>query len=591
MEADAGGGAEPVAPPVGDTGSVSPGGGDPGGGCGRGVPRLCECVRAGGTDRGGTGAGPRGCSGVRDCLSGVPVVLPDPLPLVSSEAPVTRDDTDSGIPDPALLPTAELLDLEGCLRLRRSLYAQQADPREAVREFARLGRRLLDLGENLLAQDVVAEGLRHQPSDRELRQLAGLALARSGSPDRAHRILEELHREGHTDEETLGILARCCRDLGLRSPDPVARRRWMAEAGALYRRAFETTGGIYSGINAATLLLLLGDGQAESMARAVRDRCLTLLAEQQDSTADLYWALATLGEAHLVLQDWEQARRWYAGAARYGRGRSGSLAATRRNALLLIQHYQQDQVDLGRFLPLPRVAVFTGHMVDRPDRPTPRFPSELEPVVARALRQRLLELEVGEGYASAACGSDLLFLETLQDLGAQTHVVLPYEREAFLRESVLTSGDDTWRLRFDLALSRAGSHVTTVAPSAVPADGLAYEYANRVLHGLASLRATELSTDLVGIAVWDGQRGDLLGGTEATIRWWKKRGLRVEVVRLDRLAGRAADRPAQPRTGAPTVSPRAASLQAPTPHAMRVRAILFADVVGYSKLTDLQVQP
>ena len=47
----------------------------------------------------------------------------------------------------------------------------------------------------------------------ELRQLLALALARSGASDSANAVLQTLYKEGHRDEETLGLLARTYKDL------------------------------------------------------------------------------------------------------------------------------------------------------------------------------------------------------------------------------------------------------------------------------------------------------------------------------------------------------------------------------------------
>ena len=44
-----------------------------------------------------------------------------------------------------------------------------------------LGERILKQGEPLLAYDVVSEGVKNYPKDVRLRQLQGLALARSGA--------------------------------------------------------------------------------------------------------------------------------------------------------------------------------------------------------------------------------------------------------------------------------------------------------------------------------------------------------------------------------------------------------------------------
>ena len=75
-------------------------------------------------------------------------------------------------------------------------------------DWRRQGERLLSQGAPILAYDTLADGLAAFPGDVRLRQLLGLALARSGAPRAAVPILERLRDEGHTDEETLGLLAR-----------------------------------------------------------------------------------------------------------------------------------------------------------------------------------------------------------------------------------------------------------------------------------------------------------------------------------------------------------------------------------------------
>ena len=481
------------------------------------------------------------------------------------------------------------LDVQGCIQLWRRIHEEGAAQVAGEEWFPRLCRRLLDLGENLLAHDVVQEGLLHRAWDSRLRQLAALALARSGATEKARAILEELRAEGSADEETLGILARTCKDLALATRDRAQRDRLLRQACDLTLAAYRETRSVYPGINAATLLLLLRDPDAETIAREVRDLCLAELGQAREAQRDLYWTLASLGEANLILREWTEARRWYGSAARYGRGRIGALASTRRNAHLVLEHYREQGLDVVQFMPLPRVAVFSGHMLDRPGRSEPRFPPELEPAVAQLLREKLGELEVGEGYASAACGGDLLFLEVLQDLGATTHIVLPYERDAFVRESVDITADGTWKLRFDLAMRAAGENVSVVSPHPVEAGGISYEFANWILHGLASMRAEQLATELVGIAVWNGRQGDGPGGTSAAVQRWRRLGMRVEVIRVDRLLRKLGTVPAAP--AAAPAARRVAPAEGGPEFELRLRAMLFADVVGYSKLSDLQIQP
>jgi len=125
--------------------------------------------------------------------------------------------------------------------------------------------RLLRQGEPLLAYNSADTGLQRWPEHLRLRQLQALALARSGDTERANRILTELAQAGVDDAETLGVLARTHKDLGLRAKDPVRRGAHLESAYRLYEQAYSASlqrgssaGAYYTGINAATLAVLRG---------------------------------------------------------------------------------------------------------------------------------------------------------------------------------------------------------------------------------------------------------------------------------------------------------------------------------------------
>src|SRR5205085_2813904 len=105
-------------------------------------------------------------------------------------------------------------------------------------------------------------------------------LARSGARTRAAALLTRLVAEGHSDEETLGMLARLQKDFWLQTGDAVHLRA--AHAG--YRKAYELSGGYWTAVNVATLSLLLGDTEgARALARKERAACLQELASDQVS--------------------------------------------------------------------------------------------------------------------------------------------------------------------------------------------------------------------------------------------------------------------------------------------------------------------
>ena len=434
---------------------------------------------------------------------------------------------------------------------------------EGAADARRLAEQHLKGGEPLLAYDVATQGLAAFPDDVRLRQLQGLALARSGAGERARRVLEALKAEGHADEESLGMLARTSKDLWAASRAPADRARHLAEAARLYRESYEATGGAWTGINAATLALLLGE---EARARKIAG---AVAAKTDAATAqDPYWALATLAEAALIAQDWAHARQLYERAAAAGRGRWGDLASTKRNALLLLRHFRRDRRWLDAVLAVPATVVFTGHMIDRPGRRAVRFPAGREATVRRAIGDALEPLDGRIGFAAAACGADILFPEALAERGGESHVVLPFKTEDFRSESVdVVPG---WGERFDRVLQRAKEIVTV---SSEPfGGGSSYSYGNLVLHGLARMHAARLGGPLTGLAVWDGRRGDGPGGTEWTVSTW--RALGTPMITLD-TAGNVVRRKRGRREA--------------RPGARDIVAMLFGDAVGFSKLAEPEI--
>ena len=451
-----------------------------------------------------------------------------------------------------------------------------------------LAERILKLGEPLLAYDVVAEGIRNLPNDLRMRQLLALALARSGAVGSANAILAGLYQEGHRDEETLGLLARTHKDLARETTDALEAAQHSRQAYKFYTQAYQATGGYWSGINAATLALLLREReQAVALARQVAALCRVELARVEEPTGDRYWLLSTLGEAALLLRQWSEAEDWYGQAVELGRGNWGSLQSTRHNAHLLLKQLGGDEDLVDRVFRFPSVVVFVGHMIDRPDREIPRFPSQVENVVKSAIRQRLEEVNAGFGYASAACGSDILFHEVILERKGESHLVLPYEKEFFIEDSVDILGNPEWVARCNAVMARA-IEVQQASKRSQICGRISYEFANLMLHGLASIHAEQLEAKLVLMAVWDGKPGDGPDGTAGMVERWQSSGLAVEIIDLSEiLSQQCPDVASRTSASAAIVSPPT-SATAPE-FASEIRALLFADAHGFSELTDEQV--
>ena len=438
-------------------------------------------------------------------------------------------------------------------------------------------QRHLERGEPLPAYNEAQAGLAQWPGHVRLRQLQALALARSRDTARANSLLQGLAQEGLVDAETLGMLARTHKDLALEAAEEGQRKRHLDAAYALYRRAHDNArasgdrdGASYAGINAATLALLRGDvADARAIARSVRDSCSGSMAS--------YWNEATLGEAALVLGDYAAAAAHYASAARAAGGRYGDIGSTRRQARLILARLPDAPAAVTDALRIPPVVVFTGHMIDAPGRTSPRFPASLEAPVRREIEARLAAIRPAAVYASAACGADLLCLEAARALGAETHVVLPFPAGDFRRVSVEFAGGD-WPERFDRALA-ATSSVTVTSDHYASGSAATFEYANLVLTGSAKLRAEQLDSSLVALAACDLEAHPRRGGTAWTLAQWERAGLPAERIGLAQLRENAA----APAPATQATKPETGAVR------HELRAMLFADAVGYSKLAEDQI--
>ena len=109
-----------------------------------------------------------------------------------------------------------------------------------------------------------------------------------------------------------------------------------------------------------------------------------------------------------------------------------------------------------------KVVLFSGHMIDAPDRKTPRFPPDKEPAAAAAIADALSRIGAAEGdlaICGGACGGDLLFAEAALARGMRLEIYIPFDEPTFLAGSVDFAGGN-WRARYFAAKSRATLHVT-----------------------------------------------------------------------------------------------------------------------------------
>jgi len=441
---------------------------------------------------------------------------------------------------------------------------------------------LLKQGEPILAYDLVRRALGDYPGDVSLRQLQALALIRTGAPGEASLMLSQLLAENHRGQGTLAPLARAYRDFGERTSRPEVRRQYFTQALELYEEAYRVNHGVWSGIHAAWLALELGDPEAAvALAAAVEMDALRLIETAKSGGSDTFWLLAILGIVSVLQRRFREGFDCFENLADIGRGRSGDLAEVRHVARSILVLLREDPSTLELVLPSPRVLVFAGHMVDFPDRKTPRFPPELTEILARVIRGRVSSLRAEAGFATAACGAPILFHEAIAAQEGESHVLLPYGRDEFRADSVAIREDMDWSTRYDKVLDTA-HRVILGSPQRLDEGSVVFYYSNLLLLGLAKLRARQLRCDLKALVVWDGQPSAAAGSVAKTVELWKKLGYPPEVIDLRTIQEGIPDirqetRPA--RSGAAN----------PAGLSTKVMVMLFADVVHFSLLQERQV--
>jgi hypothetical protein len=181
-----------------------------------------------------------------------------------------------------------------------------------------LAERLLDSDRADAAQVVLTAALGRFPRDVRLRQLQGLLWSRAERLQQACEWLEAIETKDATaDQETQGILAGAYKRRA--DAEPARHHEWMQACHAKYKRGWQSSrqSNTYLGSNAAATALWLNLRSASSAtARDVRK----LLVERRCRLEEVRkggpgrlncWDQLTLAEAHLLLEEWSEAKQCY----------------------------------------------------------------------------------------------------------------------------------------------------------------------------------------------------------------------------------------------------------------------------------------
>lgn len=421
-------------------------------------------------------------------------------------------------------------------------------------------------GEFLKAYDLAIRGLEAYPDNDLLKYHAVLALARSGAMERAEELYGAFELQNVGTEDTSSLGARISKDKFFADAGD-ADRKDSAKAAQHYQDVFEKSGGYYPAINAATMWFFAGEmANCEKMAAVARERSMT--PGHNESAQGQYWRAATRAEASLLLDELDEAKAAIEEAATFLDGDHSAASSTRGQLLRICEAKELDPKLLDPLKP-PSVIFYSGHMIAAPGA-SGRFAADAEGMVQERIEELLAAHNVGFGFGSLGCGSDILFAEALLERGAELHAVIPFDLEEFKEISVRRGGPG-WEGRMDACLARAAT-VTQATTGAFLGDDSLFNYAARIAMGFARIKSQNLNTDLNMFAVWNRQEPTLKAGTAVDVAFWRERDFNLEVIDCGPPTEGGVDAPEVPEENH---------------HLKRmIYPVLFADIKGFSRLSD-----
>ncbi|MFN0086317.1 MAG: TRAFs-binding domain-containing protein [Blastocatellia bacterium] len=413
------------------------------------------------------------------------------------------------------------------------------------------GKALTKLKHFTFALAQFEKALEIHPKDVESLQQKALLLGRLGRRDETKGLLETLILERPDDAEIRGLMGRIMKDIWvaawrIEGNTPEQMREDAAYESELLRNAMtayeagfsKDPRSYYVGINALTLSHLYTHLTGESpenqepavMEGGIRWAIKCELDKLKDKPAETFWAKVTLGEMEVLAGTPASVERAYKAAVAVAESDWFALDSSQQQLLLLEQlGFKPENVAaglkvfaraMGKLKPAAkwaprRVILFSGHMIDGPDRQPPRFPADKEAIAAKAIAGKLEEIGAGAedlAICGGACGGDLLFAEACLQRNLRVEMRIPFDVPTFLRESVVFAGGD-WRERFYNVKQHANTGLLIMPEELgpTPKDVSPYERHNRwMLYNAQALGPEKVHF----ICLWNGQSGDGPGGTK-----------------------------------------------------------------------------
>ena len=414
------------------------------------------------------------------------------------------------------------------------------------------GKALMKMGQFSFALNQYKDAFAIDPTDLDSQQQSAILLGRMNRPEEARVKIDNLVEKFPDNAECWSLKGRISKEAWVeiwrKAGNTAAEMRASAtgdvdrleESIEAYKTGFmKDPSNFYSGINAVGLSYLhehlTGSDAATKDRKAMEGGVCWVVRCARERDGSSYWARATLADLAVLSAPKKEVERAYKDAVAANTNWFALDSTWQQLAVLRDLEFRPDEVgaalaimehEINRLKPpwQPRMTIlFSGHMIDKPDREKPRFPDAKSALASGAILNKLNDLGATEkdlAICSAACGGDLLFAELCLDRGMAVHLYLALDEPEFMEKSVNFAGEE-WKKQYFRVRDHPKSELFTLTEELGPGEPGANQFARNNVRMLYN--ALALGTDRVRfIALWDGQEGDGPGGTKHMIETVKK---------------------------------------------------------------------
>jgi class 3 adenylate cyclase len=369
------------------------------------------------------------------------------------------------------------------------------DPAEAIAQRA---RDALKAGNYLQCYDVITRARERGVDSRTLQYLTILALANAGSARLALRRYGEFEQLGteSLDEDWLALKGRLLKDLAFRG-GPDADSLFLQSAKA-YEAVYQSTGGHFSGVNAASMYCLGGHGSAS--VAAAREVLRRLHDKPAQGDQEEYFWHASQAEASLLLGNLAACEAALDMANQRQTGNVNVRSRTRFQLREIIRRLGHDERILER-LALPPVVCLQAQLLRATESTS--MPKHHEAALREEVRRERPLVFLG-----LTGPLELRAAEICLEHGAPLYVSLAAARAVEIQRWRHRHGDE---LAERLARCIARAHEVSTAHGFIEGeDRWCMRYVDSMAFGLSALAAKRLATGWRVLRVADGVGEPLL---------------------------------------------------------------------------------